>query len=114
MSAMRSIFTAFIIAAVLAGCGTTQVHLRHEHKVVDSDEYEEDVSACRIYANSGAPMVVTSGHGPQRDIDAWTHHFYGCMRDKGWEAVGEDGEPIDTTPRTIRDQVDSGDAELVR
>jgi hypothetical protein len=108
---MRSIFAAMLVAA-LAACSTSQVHLRHESKVVGSAEYEEDVSACRIYANSAAPMIVTSGHGPQRNIDDWTRHFYSCMRDKGWEAVDDAGKSLGAVPRSSLQQIDSRDALL--
>lgn len=109
---MRSILPA-LIAAALTACSASQVHLRHESKVVGSAEYEEDVSACRIYANSAAPMIVTSGHGPQRNIDDWTRHFYSCMRDKGWEAVDDTGKSLGSPPRSMLQQIDSRDALLI-
>lgn len=99
-------------AAALAACSAARVHLEHPTKAYGSPEYEDDVAACRIYANSAAPMVVTSGHGPQRNIDTWTRHYHGCMRDKGWEPVDEAGQPVDAFPRVPRGAVDSRDADL--
>lgn len=101
------------IAFTCVSCATTQVHLRHASKQIDSPEYQEDQSACRTYANSATPMQMTSGHGPQRNLDNWAYYFYSCMRDKGWEAVDQDGKPVSPAPRVSHEQVQGRDADLL-
>ncbi len=109
---MRRIYVLAVAVACASCATTTQIHLQHESKLIDSPEYQEDQSDCRTYANSAAPMQVTTGHGLQRNLDDWAYYFYRCMRNKGWEAVDQDGKPVNPTPRAARGQVQGSDAEL--
>ncbi|MDR2876476.1 MAG: hypothetical protein LBV36_00310 [Chromatiales bacterium] len=103
----------FAMTLVCASCATTtQITLRHPTKQLDSPEYQEDQGVCRTYANSAAPMQMTPGHGPQRDLQSWSFYFYRCMHDKGWEVVDQDGNSVSPTPHVAGTQVQSSDAIL--
>lgn len=95
---MKNRVQIITLMAVLTGCANP-LYLRHESKLLESQEYFKDRTECKAYASTSAPITYSKNKTSDemiagRNDEEWTVTYYECMRGYGWYAVDKDGNRI--------------------